>query len=268
MIGSQYGIKIKIFADAADKASMLKLSRDPRIKGFTTNPVLMRKAGMRNYEKFARDIVEGIPNHPVSFDVSCDDLGDMELQAVRIASWGEQVYAKVPVTNTQGESTLPLLASLASQGVKLNVTALMTLAHVEGVAAAVAGGPSAFISVSAGRIADTGRDPVPIMHAAVRHLLRFPNMQLVWASPRELLNICQADACGCHVITVPPHLLKKLALIGKDLDEYSLETVKMFYDEAQAAGITLDTSITSSVLNLVETLSAEAPAAIQAPTVQ
>jgi transaldolase len=261
-MGSQYGLRIKVFADGADLPSMLKLARDPRIKGFTTNPTLMRQAGVRDYEAFAREAIAAIPDRPISFEVFSDDLAGMELQALRIAAWGEQVYVKIPVTNTRGETTEPLLRSLASRGIKVNVTALMTLAQVESAAAALAKAPASFISVFAGRIADTGRDPAPIMAAAVRHLAAYRNLELIWASPREVFNICQADACGCHVITATPDLLKKLPLIGKDLDEFSLDTVRMFHRDAESAGFRLDTSITTSILTLAQSLSAEeAPAA-------
>jgi transaldolase len=232
-------IKVKIFADGADRASMLELYRNPIIKGFTTNPTLMRIAGITDYETFARDILRAIPNRPISLEVFSDDFTEMEQQARRIASWGENVYVKIPVTNTQGESALPLVRTLAKAGVKQNVTALMTLAQVRDVAAALSAGPAACISVFAGRIADTGRDPVPLMAAAVELLRMYPRMELIWASPRELLNIMHADQVGCHIITVTPDVLKKLSLVGKDLDEYSLDTVKMFRNDAIKAGFRL-----------------------------
>jgi transaldolase len=232
-------LKVKIFADGADLAGMLDLYRNPLIKGFTTNPTLMRAAGITDYEKFARDVLKAIPDRPISLEVFSDDFAEMETQARRIASWGENVYVKVPVTNTQGESSLPLVRALAKAGVKQNVTALMTLAQVRDVAGALGHGPSACISVFAGRVADTGRDPVPMMAAAVQMLAIYPQLELIWASPRELLNIFHADQVGCHIITVTHDLLKKLALVGKDLDEYSLDTVKMFRNDAVKAGFRL-----------------------------
>jgi transaldolase len=232
-------LKVKIFADGADRGGMLELYRHPLIKGFTTNPTLMRNAGITDYEAFARDILQAIPNRPISLEVFSDDFAEMETQARRIASWGENVYVKIPVTNTQGESSIPLVRALARAGVKQNVTALMTLAQVRDVAAALGSGPSACVSVFAGRIADTGRDPVPIMAAAVQMLAMYPHIELIWASPRELLNIFHADQVGCHIITVTHDVLKKLALVGKDLDEYSLDTVKMFRNDAIKAGFKL-----------------------------
>jgi len=232
-------LKVKIFADGADRAGMLELYRNPSIKGFTTNPTLMRNAGITDYEAFARDILKVIPNRPISLEVFSDDFAEMEAQARRIASWGESVYVKVPVTNTQGESSIPLIRTLAKAGVKQNVTALMTLAQVRDVSAALASGPAACISVFAGRIADTGRDPVPLMAAAVQMLAMYPHIELIWASPREILNIIHADQVGCHIITITHDLLKKLSLIDKDLDEYSLDTVKMFRNDAIKAGFRL-----------------------------
>ena len=232
-------LKVKIFADGADRASMLELYKNPAIKGFTTNPTLMRSAGITNYEAFARNIVAAIPDRPISLEVFSDDFAEMERQARRIASWGENVYVKIPVSNTHGESAIGLVRLLARAGVKQNVTALMTLAQVRDVAAALASGPPACISVFAGRVADTGRDPVPVMAAAVQLLAMYPQIELIWASPRELLNIVQASQVGCHIITVTPDVLKKLALVGKDLDEYSLETVKMFRNDAVKAGFEL-----------------------------
>jgi transaldolase len=232
-------LKVKIFADGADRGGMLELYSNPMIQGFTTNPTLMRGAGISDYEAFARDIVRAIPDRPISLEVFSDDFAEMEAQARRIKSWGENVYVKIPVTNTRGESSAPLIRSLAEAGVKQNVTALMTLAQVRDVAEALRRGPAACVSVFAGRIADTGRDPVPLMAAAVEMLAPYPQLELIWASPRELLNIFQADAIGCHIITVTHDLLRKLALVGKDLDEYSLDTVKMFRDDAVKAGFRL-----------------------------
>jgi transaldolase len=209
------------------------------ISGFTTNPTLMRKSGIGDYSAFAREILGLIPDRPISFEVFADDFWEMEQQAHEIASWGSNVYVKIPVTNTRGESSDDLLRRLAREGIKVNVTALMTLSQVLRVSECLAGGPPCNVSVFAGRIADTGRDPVPIMSAAVELLRPYPNLELIWASPRELLNVFQADLIGCHIITVTTDVLRKLVLVGKDLQEYSLETVKMFYEDAQKAGYRL-----------------------------
>jgi len=233
-------LKVKIFADGANKADMLRLYGLPYIRGFTTNPTLMRKAGVTDYRAFALDVLQSIPDRPISFEVFADQFDEMERQAREIAGWGENVYVKIPVSNTRGESSVPLVRRLARQGVRVNVTAIMTLRQVRETADALAGGPPAYISVFAGRVADTGRDPVPLMSAAVSLLEDHPNIELIWASPRELWNIFQADAIGCHVITVTPEILKKLALVGKDLEEFSLETVRMFYADATAAGYRLE----------------------------
>jgi transaldolase len=235
-----YELSVKVFADGADKDGMLKLYHNPLIRGFTTNPTLMRKAGIADYCAFAHEIVAAIPDRPISFEVLCDEFDEMEWQALEISSWGDAVYVKIPITNTRGQSSADLIRRLAHAGVKLNVTAIMTLDQVRDVSRFLAGGPSAFVSVFAGRIADTGRDPLPVMAAAVELLRPYPNLELLWASPRELLNIFQADAIGCHIITVTHDVLKKLPLVGKDLHEFSLETVKMFYDDAQQAGYRLD----------------------------
>jgi transaldolase len=232
-------LRVKVFADGADKAGMLEMARRPLVSGLTTNPTLMRKAGVTDYRAFAKEILSVIRDKPISFEVFCDEFGEMERQAMEIASWGENVYVKIPVTNCQGEPAYGLVKRLAKAGVKQNVTALMTLAQVRDVSAALAGGPPSCVSVFAGRVADTGRDPVPLMSAAVDVLKSHPTQELIWASPRELLNIFQADAIGCHIITVTNDVLKKLDLVGKDLAEYSLETVKMFYHDAKAAGFTL-----------------------------
>ena len=234
-------LKTKIFADGADKDGMLKMYREPWIKGFTTNPTLMRQAGVRDYEGFARDILAAIADRPISFEVFADDFGEMERQAQKIASWGGNVFVKVPVTDTKGNPSYDTIRRLTHAGVKLNVTAMMTLDQVVDVSRCLAGGAPSFVSVFAGRIADTGRDPVPIMRAAVEHLQATPNVELIWASPRELLNILQADETGCHVITVTNDILKKLQILGKDLDEYSLDTVRMFHNDAQTAGYQLHT---------------------------
>jgi transaldolase len=232
-------LKVKIFADGADKKGMLELGKNPAIKGFTTNPSLMKQAGVKDYEAFCREIVAAIPDRPLSFEVFSDDLEDMARQAAKIMTWGKNVYVKIPVMNTERKSCVPLVKRLSAQGVKLNVTALMTLGQVRDVGAALEGGAPAYVSVFAGRIADTGRDPVPLMAAAVELLRPMPNAELLWASPRELLNIFQADAIGCHVITVSHDVLKKLDTVGKDLDLFSLETVKTFRKDALAAGFTL-----------------------------
>lgn len=232
-------LRIKIFADGADRAGILALAANPLIKGFTTNPTLMHAAGLRDYEAFARDVVELVSDRPISFEVFSDDFDDMERQALKIAAWGENVYVKIPVTNCLGQGSDELVCRLSSMGVKLNVTALMSLTQVGKVASCLAGGPPSFISVFAGRIADTGRDPVPIMQEALAIMASEPQMELIWASPREILNLFQADAIGCHVITVTHELLRKVQFIGRDLDDFSLDTVKMFYNDARSAGFTL-----------------------------
>ena len=229
-------LSVKIFADGADLAGILELYRKPYIKGFTTNPTLMRKAGIRDYRAFASEVLQAVPDRPISFEVCSDDFDTMKRQALDIASWGDNVYVKIPVTNTRRESACDLISALSTAGVKVNVTALLTLDQVRDVAAAVAGGAPACISIFAGRIADTGCDPVPLMAAAVKMLRVAPNAELVWASPRELLNIFHAESVGCHIITVTHYILKKLSLVGYSLSEYSLETVKMFYNDAAQAG--------------------------------
>jgi len=231
--------KTKIFADGADKTTMLRLYSDQRIQGFTTNPTLMRKAGITDYEAFARDMLAAIPDRSISFEVFADDFSEMERQARKIASWGENVYVKIPVMNTSGKPSLDLISHLTGAGVKVNVTALLTLAQVRDVASALKGGSPAYISVFAGRIADTGRDPVPMMAAAVELAVPCPNIELIWASPRELLNVFQANAIGCHIITATSDILQKLDLVCKELTEYSLETVRMFYDDARQSGFVL-----------------------------
>ena len=232
-------MSVKIFADGAEKAPMLKLYANPQIQGFTTNPTLMRKAGITDYEAFARDILTAIPDRPISFEVFADEFDEMERQAERIATWGVNVYVKIPVTNTRGESAAALVRRLAGRGVKQNVTALMTLAQVREITDALAAGPAANISVFAGRVADTGVDPLPMMREALEIMRPFPQLELIWASPRELLNIVQASEIGCHIITVTSDILNKLPLMGKDLGEYSLDTVKMFRNDALASGFGL-----------------------------
>jgi transaldolase len=215
---------------------MCRLYQNPLICGFTTNPTLMRKAGIADYESFARDVVHAIPDRPISFEVFSDEFAEMERQAIKIADWGENVYVKIPVTNTRREPTTELVRRLTKRGVKLNVTALMTLHQVQSVMEAMDGCRAGCISVFAGRIADTGRDPVPIMREAVALLSSCKDLQLIWASPREVLNVFQADAIGCHIITATNDILNKLCIVGKDLEDYSLETVKMFHDDAASAG--------------------------------
>ena len=232
-------LKVKIFGDGADKAAILELYAKPFIHGFTTNPTLMRKAGIRDYEFFARDLLEAVPDRPFSFEVFADEFDEMERQARLIATWGPNVFAKIPITNTRRESSIPLLRHLTNEGLQLNVTALLPLHQVRAAAEAMSGGPPCYISVFAGRIADTGVDPVPLMAKAVELLAAAPNLQLIWASPRELLNIIQADDVGCHVITVTSDLLRKLDTVGKDLDEYSLDTVRMFHEDARVSGFKL-----------------------------
>jgi len=232
-------LKVKIFADGADMAGIRELNRNPLIKGFTTNPTLMAKAGISDYEGFCRGLVAEIPDKPVSFEVFADDLVEMERQARLIGSWGANVYVKLPITTTGGEFIGPLVSKLAGEGFRLNITALTTLEQVEAVTPCLEGTPGSYVSIFAGRIADTGLDPVPILSAALDVMSVNPGLELIWASPRELLNVFQADAIGCHVITATHDILKKLPLIGKDLTQYSLETVKMFYTDGQAAGFRL-----------------------------
>jgi len=228
-------LKVKIFADGADRSGMLEMYAKPFIKGLTTNPTLMRKVGISDYKAFAKEILSEIKDKPLSFEVFSDDFSDMERQALEIASWGTNVYVKIPVTNTSQETCYALVKKLASQKVKLNVTALMTLNQVRDVVSALDPNVPSYVSVFAGRIADTGRDPVPLMAEAVEILKAAPAAELIWASPRELLNIFQADMVNCHIITVTNDVLKKLSLIGYDLDDYSLDTVKMFYNDAKLA---------------------------------
>jgi transaldolase len=241
-------LKIKIFADGADIDGIVAFAKDPLIKGFTTNPSIMKKSGILDYEKFARAVVAKIPNHPISFEVFADDFSEMEQQALKIASWGKNVYVKIPVTNTKGQFAGELIRKLSYAGVKLNVTALLTAKQVELVGEALCANTPAVVSVFAGRIADTGIDPMPLMQESVNLLKAKPLAELLWASPREILNVFQADAVGCHIITVTYDMLKKLDLIGKNLDEYSLDTVKMFYKDALSVGYTINTSADAEVL--------------------
>jgi transaldolase len=232
-------LKVKIFADGADKEGMLEMYRNPLIKGFTTNPTLLRKAGVSDYPAFALDILNCIPDRPISFEVFSDEFEEMEAQAGKISGWGENVFVKIPITNTRRESSIKLINRLSQHGIKVNVTAIMTLDQVWEVARALNPNVPAYVSVFAGRVADTGRDPIPMMSAAVEMLRPYPRFELIWASPRELLNIFQADAIECPVITVTNDVLKKLNLVGKDLHDFSLETVKMFRDDAVKAGYVL-----------------------------
>ena len=234
--------RIKIFADGAALPPMLEAAKDPRIAGFTTNPTLMRKAGVSDYRAFAKEVLAAIKDKPISFEVFADDWPEMRRQAREIATWGDNVYVKIPITNTRREPAAPLVRELSAAGVKLNVTAICTLDQVRETAQALKGGAPSVVSVFAGRIADTGRDPVPLMKEALgicRAADPSARMELLWASPRELLNIVQAAEVGCDIITVTPDLLKKLELVGKDLAEFSLDTVQMFFRDAQAAGFKL-----------------------------
>jgi transaldolase len=232
-------IQTRIFADGADLDGMIALAEDPAISGFTTNPTLMRKAGVSDYEAFARKVLGTIHTHPISFEVFADDADEMRRQARLIAGWGDNVYVKIPITTTTGESMAPLVRELSEDGVQVNVTAMFTTAQVELITAAVKDGAPSYQSVFAGRIADAGVDPVPIMANAVEVMKAAPKSELIWASPREILNVVQADQIGCHIITVTHDLLKKLPLLGHDLDQYSLETVQMFHRDAVSAGFTL-----------------------------
>ena len=232
-------LKVKIYADGADRDGMLEMYAKSYIQGFTTNPTLMKKAGITDYKAFAHEILQAIPDRPISFEVFADEFTDMERQALEIKTWGENVYVKIPVSNTRQEMAYDLIERLSGADVHLNVTAILTLEQVQNVADALKDGPDSIVSVFAGRIADTGLDPVPVMQKALTLLEVAPKAELLWASPREVLNIYQADNIGCHIITATNDLLRKLALGGKDLAEYSLETVQMFYDDAQSAGYTL-----------------------------
>ena len=232
-------LKVRIFADGAELDGIVKMAANPMIKGFTTNPTLMRKAGITDYKAFAQQVLAAVPDRPISLEVFSDDFSEMEAQAIEIASWGSNINVKVPVTNTRGEFAGNLIRSLSARGVFVNVTALMTLEQVDAVMESLRGTAPAFISVFAGRVADTGRDPMPVMREAARRAARRPRTEIIWASPRELLNIFQADAAGVQVITVANDVLKKLELVGKDLTAYSLETVKMFREDAVKAGYSI-----------------------------
>jgi transaldolase len=233
-------LKVRIFADGADKAGMLSLNANPLIRGMTTNPTLMRKAGIHDYEAFAKDILQSITAKPISFEVFSDEFPEMRRQALKIASWQKNVYVKIPITNTREESSLPLVQELAKEGVQLNITAILTLDQVRATSAALNPQVPSVVSVFAGRIADTGRDPMPLMRQCLALLQGQPKAELLWASVREVLNLFQADACGCHIVTVPHDILgKAMKLAGMDLAALSLDTVKMFAQDAQAAGFSV-----------------------------
>jgi len=234
-------LKIKIFADGADIESIRTLYAQPNIQGFTTNPTLMRQAGIQDYKAFALEVLKIVPDRPVSFEVFADDIAGMEAQALEIASWGENVNVKIPITNTKGESTNELVGRLSSKGIICNITAIFTLKQLKETVNVLDANIPAILSIFAGRIADTGYDPVPLMREAVNIARSKPKSEVLWASPRELLNIFQADEVGCHIITVTHDVLKKLPGVGKDLTVFSLETVSMFYRDAQAAGYTIKT---------------------------
>jgi transaldolase len=239
-MNSLQDMRIKVFADGADKSSLLRLYADPLIKGMTTNPTLMRKAGVTDYEKFAREILAIIKEKPISFEVFSDEFPEMRRQALKISRWQDNVYVKIPITNTRGEASLPLIRELAGEGVKLNITALLTVDQVRGVVQALEPALPSVVSVFAGRIADTGCDPIPVMQESLELVRGLPKAELLWASVREVFNIVQADLCGCDIVTVAPDILQKaLGLWQKDLTELSLDTVKMFAQDAMTAGFTL-----------------------------
>jgi transaldolase len=235
MVQSVADLKVKLFADGADLTGMLEMNSKPFIQGLTTNPTLMRKAGITDYRKFAQEVLGHIKNKPISFEVFSDDLGEMKRQGTEIASWADNVYVKIPVTNTKGESTNSVIEFLTSRSVKVNVTAIMTLEQVEKVSTVLNPGIPSYVSVFAGRIADTGRNPLPIMEESLKILKTNSSAELIWASPRELLNVFQANEIGCHIITATNDILKKLDLINYDLAKYSLDTVKMFENDARSA---------------------------------
>jgi len=236
---TQNELQVRVFADGADLEGIAALAENPFIRGFTTNPTLMRQAGIDDYEKFSRQVLELIDDRPISFEVFSDEFDEMERQARLIAGWGDNVFVKIPITNTRGLSSASLVSMLSGDGIKVNVTAVMTTAQVESSVAALSGGAPACISVFAGRIGDAGVDPIPTMVRSLELMANEPQLELIWASPRELLNIVQAHQIGCHIITVTHELLKKLPTIGKDLDEFSLDTVKMFAHDASTAGYQL-----------------------------
>lgn len=233
------GLRVKLFQDGAELDTMIAAKKRGLVAGFTTNPTLMRKAGVSDYKAFAQKAIAAIPDLPISFEVFSDDFDTMEREAREIASWGGDTYVKIPITNTKGESSAALIRKLSHEGFSLNVTAILTLEQVEAVGAAADPKSRTIVSVFAGRIADAGVDPVPVMTKAVKMLAKLPRAELLWASPREVLNVVQAADCGCHIITATPDIIAKVPLLGKDLRQYSLETVKMFYDDARAAGFKL-----------------------------
>ena len=229
-------LKIKVFADGADKSAILSRYQDPNIAGFTTNPTLMKKSGVTDYEQFARDVLSVVKEKPISFEVFSDDIDEMAMQALTIASWANNVVVKIPIVNTRGQSTARIVERLSRAGCRLNVTAMTTFEHVQAVAPLLSAGTGGIVSVFAGRIADSGRDPIPVMRRCVEFLADYPNVELLWASPRELLNLIQAEDAGVHIITLTEDLLKKLPLLGGDLEQVALDTVKMFFNDAQAVG--------------------------------
>ena len=240
MLRTLDSLRIKIFADGADKEGILSLNGNPLIRGITTNPTLMRKAGVRDYESFAKDILRTVKRKPVSFEVFSDEFTEMKRQTLKIAAWQNNVYVKIPITNSRGESSLPLVEELSRKGVQLNITALLTSQQVRDVSEVLNPGTAAIVSIFAGRIADTGLDPIPIMQKSLKLLKSLPKAKLLWASVREVLNIFQADACGCHIVTVPHEIISKvIKMAGTDLNQLSLDTVKMFRNDAEQAGFSL-----------------------------
>jgi len=232
-------LKVKLFADGAERSGMIEMYHNPLISGFTTNPTLMKKAGVMDYKGFALDILKVIKDKPISFEVFSDDFSEMEKQSIEIASWGNNVYVKIPITNTRSESSFDLVKRLTTSGIKVNVTAMLTFEQVKSILPALSDTKGAYVSVFAGRIADSGQNPLPIMQKCVEILRNYPNVELIWASPRELYNVVQANSIGCHILTATNDILKKLPLLGKNLIEYSLETVKMFYNDARIAGYSI-----------------------------
>lgn len=239
MEGNSMNLKVKLFADGADKDGMREMYANSLISGFTTNPTLMKVAGITDYKSFALDILTYIKDKPISFEVFSDEFDEMERQALEISSWADNIYVKIPITNTKSQSSVDLIDTLSVKNVKLNVTAMMTVTQVQSVLPALSKGPGSYVSVFAGRIADAGLDPLPVMSEVVEILTDFPNIELIWASPRELYNVVQANQIGCDIITATNNILRKLPTLGKDLDQFSLETVKMFYDDAAEAGYSI-----------------------------
>lgn len=232
-------LNIKLFSDGADKNIMIKMSKDPLISGLTTNPSLMKKSGIKDYKKFSIDILNEIKDLPISLEVFSDDLDEMEKQALEISSWGDNVYVKIPITNTKGYSTSNIISNLADKGVKVNVTAIMTIEQVKNILPSISKCKNAYISIFAGRIADTGIDPLPIMNEALELIKDYKNLEIIWASSRELYNVIQANNIGCHIITITQDIYNKLPMINKDLNELSLETVKMFYKDSIDSGFNI-----------------------------